>query len=197
MVSLNDKEAQCLSEVLGNKTCRKILDLLSEKELTGTDIAKELKIPLNTAGYNLKKLIDSRLIETESHFWSVKGKRIPVYKISNKSIVISPKSNKIKTFLPVALIIAGLTATIGYLSNKAHEIPVLLNDRMVNQVSETSGVLYASAPVAQKAIVETTPSFLSWFLATPWLVFLVGSLIGIGVYFLVKRILKGGINNDR
>lgn len=107
LVSLEDERTEKLANVLANKTSKKILDLLSEKELSESEIAKELKMPLNTVGYNINNLIKAGLIEEKRHLFSVKGKRIPVYKISNKYIIISPKkSRKILGILPVVLISA-------------------------------------------------------------------------------------------
>jgi DNA-binding transcriptional ArsR family regulator len=115
MVSMDDERAGKIAEVLGNKTCKKIIDLLSEKEASEKEIADKLKIPMNTAEYNLKKLLHSGLIEkTKKFFWSAKGKKIVMYKLSNKSIVISPKgkiNSEIKTILPVA-IVSGVLALI-------------------------------------------------------------------------------------
>jgi len=115
MVSMDDERTGKIAEVLGNKTCKKIIDLLSDRESSEKEIADKLKIPMNTAEYNLKKLLYSGLIEkTKKFFWSAKGKKIVMYKLSNKSIVISPKgkiSSGIKTILPVA-IVSGVLALI-------------------------------------------------------------------------------------
>ena len=105
LVSLEDEKAGKLANVLASKTSKRILDLLAEKELSESEIAKELKMPLNTADYNIKNLLKTGLIEEKRHFWSVKGKKIPVYKLANKYIVISPKkSRKITGILPVVII---------------------------------------------------------------------------------------------
>lgn len=115
LLSLDDERAKELAKVLGNKTCKKILDSLTEKELSEKDISDELKLPINTIEYNLKKLIKAELIEkSKTFFWSKKGKKIPTYKISNKSIIISPKkklSSKLKSILP-AVILSGIGAVL-------------------------------------------------------------------------------------
>ena len=111
LISMDDEKSKHIADVLGNKTCKKIIDFLAEKaEASEKDIADFLKIPLNTTEYNLKKLIKSGMVETtKNHFWSTKGKRIPTYKLSNKSIIISPKTSnasKVKSILSVL----GITA---------------------------------------------------------------------------------------
>ena len=115
LVSLDDSKLKSIAEILGNKTSNKIIGFLSEKEeASQKDISDALKIPMNTVEYNLKKMVQSGIIETSKNFfWSQKGKKIKMYRFSNKSIVISPKSknisSSIRDILPVALI-SGLAA---------------------------------------------------------------------------------------
>jgi DNA-binding transcriptional ArsR family regulator len=105
LISLEDKKAGKLAEAINNKTCRKILDLLAEDEASESEIAEKLKLPLNTIDYDVKKLKEAGLIEEKRHLFSVKGKRIPIYRISNKNIVISPrKTKKLTGILPVMII---------------------------------------------------------------------------------------------
>lgn len=110
-IDLGDPRTGKVAEALSNKTCVKILDLLASQELTASDISSKLGIPLNTTGYNIEKLIDAGLVEKSSNFfWSVKGKKTPVYKVANKKIVISPK-RMITKMLPFFLV-AGVLAII-------------------------------------------------------------------------------------
>ncbi len=110
LISLEDEKAKHLSGILSNKTCKKIIDFLAEKsEASEKEISDELKIPINTVEYNLKKLIKSELIEkSKNFFWSKKGRKIDMYKLSNKSIIISPKnsnlSSKLKSALGVSIV---------------------------------------------------------------------------------------------
>ncbi len=191
LISLDDERAKAVSEVLGNKTCKKILDYLSENDSSESDISKELKMPLNTVGYNIKKLVSSGLIESSNHWWSVKGKKIPIYKASNKRIIISPlklKSEKLKQFLaPVllsgfgALILRGLvkseqviTESIDAVSGKeliqkASQWPGAIdNPDTFNYASDSSGLLiYISG-------------------LEPWVWFLIGAWFGLLLFFLLN-----------
>lgn len=111
MIDIDDPQAEKVAEVLSNKTCKKILAVLAENEMTEGEIAAKLELPLNTIGYNVDKLIDAGLIEADKKFlWSVKGKRVYKYKVSNKRIIISPRIG-IKGIVP-ALLVAAL-ATVG------------------------------------------------------------------------------------
>jgi len=61
LVSLKESKAKKLAEVIGNDTCRKILDFLaSKKSATETEISKDLNIPISTVHYNLKHLLKVR-----------------------------------------------------------------------------------------------------------------------------------------
>ena len=120
LIDLNDEKSKKIAHVLGNKTCKKIIEFLAEtKEASEKDISDNLNLPINTIEYNLKKLIESDLIEkTKNFFWSPKGKKIKMYKFANKSIVISPKSSRIsseiKQILPIALISGIAAASVKY-----------------------------------------------------------------------------------
>src|SRR3989338_3109120 len=108
-MDIEDPRAAAIAEVMANKTCKKILALLAERnELSASDIAQALGAPLNTVGYNMKKLVVSGLVEqTKKFFWSVKGKRIPTYRLSRKEIVISPRrlvSPQVISFFAVGII---------------------------------------------------------------------------------------------
>jgi len=107
---VDDPRASAIAEVMANKTCKKILSLLTEKDMSVSEIANNLNMPLNTIDYNVKKLVEAGLIEPiKSVFWSVKGKRIPVYKISNKKILISPRKIGV---MPLAMFAAILGALV-------------------------------------------------------------------------------------
>lgn len=110
MLNLDDEKIKKVADVISNETSKKILNLLAEKELSETEIAEQLKVPVNTIEYNLKKLIEVGLVDkTKDFFWSLKGKKIPKYTLSKKDILISTK-NKLNIWPSV--IIMGI-ATVG------------------------------------------------------------------------------------
>ncbi len=123
LMNLNDERSKKVAEVLKSETCKKILDYLAEnKEKSEEDIANDLEMPINTVEYNLKKLLESGLIEKAKKFyWSKRGKKIILYKPANRHIVISPKRkpsmNELRTVLPVIIVAVALIALI-ILSNQ-------------------------------------------------------------------------------
>ena len=134
-VDLYDPRSAAIAEVMTNKTCKKILELVTEKEMSESDIASSLNIPLNTVGYNIKKLLEAGLIEkSKVYFWSVKGKRIPTYRISNKKIIISPK--RLISAVPIAMFagILGAILIIALLLSQ-NDIPREVSNSDMNQFS--------------------------------------------------------------
>jgi len=141
MMGMDDDRAGDVASVLSNKTCKKILDYLSEvKEASEQDMAKSLSIPINTVEYNIKKLVRSGLVEkAKNHFWSVKGKKIALYKVANKHIIISPKKQisltALKAILPIVVAFAAIFLVVGLWPNNGGSdiFPVNGSDNQVHQ----------------------------------------------------------------
>ncbi|MBU0893942.1 MAG: helix-turn-helix domain-containing protein [Nanoarchaeota archaeon] len=189
MFSMDDENIRNLSTVLGNKKCKKILDFLSEtKEASEKDIADSLKIPLNTVEYNLKKLLKSNLIEkTKNFFWSKKGKKIPMYKVSNKSIIISPKLriiNSITNLLPVALLsgIGGLMVRKFYLASQE------ATKQLIGTSTEALPAISVASNDAQEFTKIIIPEVMNQ--SSIWIWVLGGILVGLIILFIVKKIIK-------
>lgn len=197
LVSLEDSKSKSISEVLGSKTCKKIIGYLSErKEASQKDLSDALSIPMNTLDYNIKKLLDSGFVQKRKNFfWSQKGKKIAMYELSNKSIVISPKkspSQKFKSILPAFILTAAGTFAV-WAYEKIRYTMYTLPNHISDSVAETSEILLskgtgiASAPSAVGAAYDysttlaTTPhTTLLW----PW--FLTGALLMILIISIVN-----------
>jgi len=111
LMGLNDERSKKIAEVLGNKTCKVIVDHLADvKEASEKDISDALDVPINTVEYNLKKLLDTGLVKkSKNFFWSQKGRKIPMYRLANKHIIISPRKpslSYLKSIIPVVLVAA-------------------------------------------------------------------------------------------
>ena len=187
MLDLNNEKSIKIAEVLSNKTCKKILNLLSDKELTQTEISNNLKINMNTLDYNITKLLDSGLIEqSNKYFWSVKGKKIKTYRLANKKIVISTKSS----FIPlISSVFCGglLFSVFNYFKWRVDNSKVISDSIAFNSGLQERASDLAYSIGSNNALVETSNFFsvnvLLWFI---W-----GCLFGYVLFYLNKR-LKGG-----
>ena len=115
LFSLEEEKSKKLAQAISNETARKILNHLSKNDSSETDVAKALNLPLSTVHYNMQNLKQSNLVKVKGFYWSEKGKKIEVYTVSKKLIVISPFGsnfgNALKNILPVGLagiVISGL-----------------------------------------------------------------------------------------
>ena len=187
MLDLNDPKSEKLSEVLANKTCKRILNLLSEEELSESEIASHLNLPLNTAEYNIKKLVNVGLAEESKRFFcSVKGKKIKSYKLANKKILISPRSS-FKGIIS-SIVVSGLAALgIWYYYTRNSFVNLLSSS---NGIVEKTSDLIVSAPEAVSCGVDEIASC-TGILQQAWIWFLIGALFGLLVFLLFNK-LKGG-----
>lgn len=189
-IDLNDPRSLEIAEVLGNSTCKKILSLIANKEMTETDIAKELNMPLNTVDYNVKKLVKAGLIESSSHWWSVKGKKIPAYKISDKKIVISPKNLTKNILVLPALLIGGVLALgVKYLT-RVHPVVQVSADLMAAKSADAGLEMASLASVASEPVAQSA-NFISTIAGWEW--FLIGIWAGTILFFILTK-FNGGKN---
>jgi len=96
-----------------------VLELLTDKAMSASEIACELDTPLTTVKYNLNALIESGLIAIKQTKWSAKGRKIKIYAPAHKLIVVVPDKTDRKSvvdilrrYLGVLLGAAGVSAMI-------------------------------------------------------------------------------------
>jgi DeoR/GlpR family transcriptional regulator of sugar metabolism len=183
LVSLNDEKSKSIAEVIGSKTCKKIINYLTEtKEASQKDLSTALKIPLNTIEYNIKKLLDSGFIQkAKNFFWSKKGKKIIMYKLSKKSVIISHKKSNIKKFksiLPAFILTAAGTFAV-WIYEKIRFIPQTLNQKYLPVIDESLREVtnFLESPASGANVISNMPLWI-WFLA--------GSLIAITIISIVN-----------
>jgi DNA-binding transcriptional ArsR family regulator len=177
LVSLEEAKAKKLASVLNNETCTKILNWLSShKEGTESEIAKKLKLPLSTVHYNLKQLVEAKLVIADEYHYSEKGREVNHYKLANKYIIIAPQEeqggflDKLKQFIPAALIVAGtgvvlkalnlLTGTTGSSKSTVNTIEPASMERAMPEGGAMlkSFAMEESAMVADMALAEAPAS---------------------------------------
>jgi DNA-binding transcriptional ArsR family regulator len=173
LVSLKEDKARKLARVLSNESCRRILEYLTSKEATETEIANKLGIPISTVHYNLKHLSGAGLVTVEEFHYSAKGKEVNHYKLANKYIIIAPKSTfgikeRLKSILPVALIVGASAFVI--------------------QLVRIGGGAVATFGAAQKETVMAGVPVSQATQASPVWWFLAGALFTIAVFLLLDWI---------
>src|SRR3990167_3827696 len=96
LVSLDESKAKQLAQIVSNDLCRKMLDYLAsrEKGATESEIAEALGIPLSTAHYNLRQLLQGGIVKAAEFHYSKKGREVLHYSLANKYIIIAPTATK-------------------------------------------------------------------------------------------------------
>ena len=185
LVSLEEKKARKIAEVINNDTSRKIIDHLAKKDATESDLSKELGLAISTVHYNLKQLQQAGLVVVEEFHYSQKGKEVNHYALANKYIIIAPKTENpsfleaLKKIMPIT-IIAAIVAVIMQLFNfvsinKMAEAPTLSQYAAKEAVADSAQTLMASAP-ATTTVVSSNPAAY----------FLIGALAVIIIYFIYE-----------
>jgi|TARA_Y100000310_G_C20601116_1_gene773089 DNA-binding transcriptional ArsR family regulator len=181
LIGLKDSESKTIARSITNDTCRSILDFLGhKKESTEGKIAKKLGIPISTVHYNLKQLKKSGLVIAKQFRWSEKGKRVLIYTLAKKLIIIAPESTygfkeKLKSVLPTVFVGALATSMVYWLTNRKEQ----LFDVGIDVAEDTISVV----PLGQQ-------SFLTGIVQEPAFYFLIGMVTLAVIYWLIKKTVK-------
>lgn len=194
MVSIDDSKSKVIADVLGNKTCKKIMLFLSENnEASEKDLADMLHIPLNTVEYNIKKLVESGFLQKKKKFfWSKKGKKIAMYELSNKSIVLSPKrstSEKLKSILPSIILTLTGAFAIGVYEKISKNYPNLVSTSSQNYIQNSEIITKTAADIEYAVEEVIAPSQIAELIMPHqflWLYFLGGAFIAIIITSIIN-----------
>lgn len=182
LLSLDDLQAKKVANIVGNDSCRKILDYLAEKEATESELSKSLSIPISTIHYNLQQLMDAKLIDSEEFHYSPKGREVSHYRLANKYIIITPKKvtgikQKLRSILPTVLIAMGAAGIIQLVSKYSSQAPVM--ETMAAKTATADMAFAMAAPVSQTPIWQSTAL---WFL--------IGAVFALAAYSIIRLIKK-------
>lgn len=208
LLSLKDTEAKRLGQVISSETARKILDALAEKKYTETELAEKLQIPLSTVHYNIKALVEAKLVTADEYHYSEKGREVTHYGLANKYVIIAPASaesgvlNKIKSLLPVVVLVAAVGWTIQWFGGAAQYMettaaksaPVIENVAMraapelaaPQMAAEAAPVLAQAAPIVPE--IGAVPEPTTGIPIALW--FTLGAAFALTLYLLVEAIRK-------
>jgi DNA-binding transcriptional ArsR family regulator len=166
LVSLNEDKAKKLSQVLSNPTATRILEHLSGKDATATQISEDLKIPLSTVHYNLQQLVEAKLVLAEEFHYSSRGKEVNHYKLANKYIIIAPAEEqetllkRLKGLLPIALVTLGAAVILKAMQAMTGTLPVPGADLATQETAPmalktTADAAGQAAPLAAEPAADT------------------------------------------
>ena len=94
-----DERAQKIAKAMSSQTASDILQLLAESPQSLTGITERLAIPLTTAKYHTENLLDAGLIQVSETKYSVKGREIKIYSLTNQLLIVAPRQSNVHSLL--------------------------------------------------------------------------------------------------
>ena len=94
-----DERAQKIAKAMSSQTASDILQLLAESPKSLTGITERLAIPLTTAKYHTENLLDAGLILISDTKYSVKGREIKIYSLTNQLLIVAPRQSNVRSLL--------------------------------------------------------------------------------------------------
>jgi len=94
-----DAQAQKIAKAMSNPTAGEILSFLSAGQKSLTEITGHLNLPINTVRYDTENLLDAGLISVSETKYSVKGREIRMYSLTDRLLIVAPKESDIRTLI--------------------------------------------------------------------------------------------------
>lgn len=105
-----EERAQKIAKAMASQTAGDILRLIGEGQKTSTEISEQLSLPMNTAKYHIENLLDAGLISVASTKYSVKGREVKVYTLTNQLLIVAPKQLNVRSLLMKYASLFGIVA---------------------------------------------------------------------------------------
>ncbi len=141
-----EEQAQKVAKAISSQTANDILTVIGDQEMTSTDIAGALHVPMSTIKYHIENLLDVGLLEIVRTKYSVKGREIKIYRQKPQLLIVAPKSANVRLILAKYASLFGITAFVSAILYAL--VPVF------SQTSPTP-VMELSDKVCTPALVDT------------------------------------------
>jgi len=149
-----EERAQKIAKAMASQTAGDILRLIGQGQKTSTEISEQLSLPMNTAKYHIENLLDAGLISVAATKYSVKGREVKVYTLTDQLLIVAPKQVNVRSLLMKYASLFGIIAfgsvVIAMLSSlfrSAGSAGTSINDAGRLAVQEAGGA-YATVAVS-------------------------------------------------
>jgi DNA-binding transcriptional ArsR family regulator len=93
------EQATRIAKAMASRTAGDILRFIGDGPKTSTEISEHLDIPMNTAKYHIENLLDAGLILVAATKYSVKGREVKVYTLTNQLLIVAPRQTNVRSLL--------------------------------------------------------------------------------------------------
>lgn len=94
-----DERAQKIAKAMASQTANDILNFLGEGQKSQTEITEHLAIPFTTVQYHIENLLDAGLIAVAATRYSVKGREIKCYALTDQLLIVAPRQANVRSLL--------------------------------------------------------------------------------------------------
>jgi DNA-binding transcriptional ArsR family regulator len=105
-----EERAQKIAKAMGSQTASDVLRLLAGGAKSLTDITDTLAVPMNTAKYHIENLLDAGLISVTDTRYSVKGREVKLYSLTNQLLIVAPRRADLRSLLLKYAALFGIVA---------------------------------------------------------------------------------------
>jgi DNA-binding transcriptional ArsR family regulator len=99
MLEPGDQRAQKIAKAMASHTANDILNFLGEGQKSQTEITEHLAIPFTTVQYHIENLLDAGLIAVAATRYSVKGREIKYYALTDQLLIVAPRQANVRSLL--------------------------------------------------------------------------------------------------
>jgi DNA-binding transcriptional ArsR family regulator len=118
------ERAQKIAKAMASQTAGDILRLIGDGQKTSTEISEQLSLPMNTAKYHIDNLLDAGLINVAATKYSVKGREVKVYTLTDQLLIVAPKQMNVRSLLMKYASLFGIIAFGSLLIALFSQVPV-------------------------------------------------------------------------
>ena len=94
-----EERAQKIAKAMASQTAGDILRYIGDGQKTSTEISEALSLPMNTAKYHIENLLEAGLISVAATKYSVKGREVKVYTLTNQLLIVAPRQSTARSLL--------------------------------------------------------------------------------------------------
>jgi DNA-binding transcriptional ArsR family regulator len=158
-----DERAQKIAKAMGSQTASDILQSLGEHPKSLTAITGQLAIPMNTAKYHIENLLEAGLIAVSETKYSVKGREVKLYTLTNQLLIVAPKQSAVRSILLKYASLFGIVAfcsiVVSILSTAAGPGLLMSNSLGAEQrAAAPETAAGAAKSIAEVAVTNATPT---------------------------------------
>jgi DNA-binding transcriptional ArsR family regulator len=175
-----DEQAQKIAKAMSSQTANDILSLLAAGTKSLTDITEQLKIPLTTAKYHAENLLDAGLIRVSETRYSIKGREVKMYALTDRLLIVAPKRTNVRDLLLkysslFAVVVAGTFAIVALGPIFSLQEAPVAAPRMMTAGAGSEAGMYAAQAVSYNGLSPAAPSL------DPTIAFFLGGVLVIFV----------------